>query len=106
MAGEVLPNNSRAAWTTAETGFHSANVRSTGGSPSSGTNVLATDVSGKITMQLALLTTSGVRTVSPTIPISHDMAEANTSSPAKPAGAAPTDVWIRQPTARPVSAIT
>ena len=67
----MFPNSSRAAWVTAETGFHSANVRSTGGKLSSGTKVLATNVSGKITMKLALLTTSGVRTSSPTTAISQ-----------------------------------
>ena len=64
----------RAAWTTEDTGFHSANVCSTGGKVSSGTNVLATKVIGKITMKLAFCTTSGVRTISPTCAISQEIA--------------------------------
>ena len=39
----------RTAWVTAETGFHSAKVCNGPGSVASGTNVLATKVSGKIT---------------------------------------------------------
>ena len=57
--GLEFPNSSRAAAVTDETGFHSAKVWSGAGSVSRGTNVLATNVSGKITMNDALLTTSG-----------------------------------------------
>src|SRR3546814_21169820 len=64
--GSVLPNSSRDAWVTDETGFQSANVFSTVGRLSAGTNVLATNVSGKITMKLALFTTAGDGTISPT----------------------------------------
>jgi hypothetical protein len=59
---------------TVETGFHSAKTLSTGRKVSSGTKVLAMKVSGRMTMKLALLTTSGVRTSSPTIAISHEIA--------------------------------
>ena len=55
-------------------GFHSATTLSTGGKLSIGTNVFAMNVSGKITMKLALLTTSGVRTMSPTSAITHEIA--------------------------------
>ena len=61
----MLPNSSRAAWVTVETGFQAASVCRTGGSVSSGTKVLATNVSGKITMNAALLTTSGLGTSMP-----------------------------------------
>ena len=49
-----------------ETGFQFAIVFSTPGSDLSGTNVFAMKVSGKITMNAALLTTSGLGTISPT----------------------------------------
>ena len=58
----MLPNSSRAAAVTDETGFQLAKVFSSGGKLLVGTNVLAMNVSGKITMKLALLTISGVRT--------------------------------------------
>ena len=61
----MLPKSSRAAWVTEETGFHSANVLSGPGRVAIGTNVLATNVSGKITMKAALLTTSGLGASSP-----------------------------------------
>lgn len=72
--GSGLPNSSRAACVTAETGFHSAKVRSGPGSVSSGTNVLATNVSGKITTNEALLTTSGLGTSSPIHANTHEIA--------------------------------
>ena len=49
-----------------ETGFHPARVFSAPGRFSEGTKVLAMKVTGKITMNEALLTTSGVRTSRPT----------------------------------------
>src|SRR5215204_4825977 len=71
-AGFTLPNSSRAAWVTAEMGFHSANTRSGPGSVPASTNVLAMKVSGKTTMKLALLNTSGLRTARPTTAIAQD----------------------------------
>ncbi len=59
---------------TVEIGFHSAKVRSGPGSVSSGTKVLATNVSGKITMNEALLTTSGVGTSIPIQAMIQEMA--------------------------------
>lgn len=73
-AGLVLPNSSRAACVTVETGFHSAIVRSTVGKFSGGTNVFATKVIGKITMNEALFTTSGAGTNNPTYAITHENA--------------------------------
>lgn len=62
----MLPNSSRAACVTADTGFHSAMVRSGPGRPSAGTKVLAMKVIGKMTTKDALLTTSGAGAISPT----------------------------------------
>src|SRR3954471_5775848 len=101
--GAVFPNNCRAAWTTAETGFQSAIALSTGGKLLVGTNVFAMNVSGEITTKLALLTTSGVRTSSPTRAITQEMAKANSSRSRKAASASPADEWIRQPTTSPVT---
>ena len=61
----MLPNSSRAAWVTADTGFHSAKARSAPGRFSDGTKVLAMNVSGKMTMNEALLITSTLGTSSP-----------------------------------------
>ena len=72
--GATFPNSSRAACTSAEIGFQSAIALSTGGKLLVGTKVFAMNVSGKITMKLALLTTSGVRTTSPTTAMIHDIA--------------------------------
>ena len=72
--GLVLPNSSRAAWVTADTGFQLAKVRSGSGRVLDGTNVLAMNVTGKITMNAALLTISGVRTSSPTHAITQETA--------------------------------
>src|SRR3954451_10544614 len=104
--GTVLPNSSRTDWTSAETGFQSAMVFSNGGKLLVGTNVLATNVSGKITMKLALLTTSGVRTISPTVAITQLNAYANSSSRRNPRAASGPEEWIRQPTTRPVTTMT
>ena len=62
----MLPKASRAAWVSAETGFHWAITRSTEGKLSVGTNVLAMKVSGNRKMNEAFCTTSGVGTISPT----------------------------------------
>ena len=70
----MLPNSSRAARVTDETGFHSAKVCSGPGRVSSGTNVLAMNVSGKITMNDALLTTSGEGTSIPIQAMIQEMA--------------------------------
>jgi hypothetical protein len=64
--GLVLPKSSLAACVTAETGFQLAKARSGPGRLSSGTNVLATNVSGKITMKEAPWTASGVGASRPT----------------------------------------
>ena len=47
-------------------GFHAPNVFSTPESVSSGTNALEMNVMGKMTMNAALLTTSGLGASSPT----------------------------------------
>ena len=72
--GTWLPNRSRAPCATEDTGFHSANVFSGPGRVLAGTNVLATNVSGKITMNDALLTTSGLGASRPTNAITHENA--------------------------------
>ena len=51
---------------TVDTGFHSTNTLSGPEKDSCGTNALETNVSGKITMNDALLTTSTLGTISPT----------------------------------------
>src|SRR3954451_24259231 len=94
----VLPNNSRMACTIVDTGFHSANVCSTEGRLSSGTNAFERNVSGKITMKLALFTTSGVRTSNPTSAITHEIEKANRSRSRKPPAASSAEVLMRQPT--------
>ena len=69
-----MPNSRLAAWTTADTGFQSAITLSTDGKLFVGTKVLAMNVSGKITMKLALFTISGVRTSRPTSAMTQEMA--------------------------------
>ena len=64
-AGGPLPQSSRHAWVTAETGFHSAMVRSHAGMVSVGANVLATNVSGNITVNMKPCTASTVRISEP-----------------------------------------
>lgn len=64
----------RADSVTLETGFHSAKALSGPGSDASGTNVGAMNVSGKITMKLALLTTSGLGASSPTYAMTQEKA--------------------------------
>ena len=54
-----MPNRSRSASDSVVTGFHSATVCSTPGSVSTGTNVLAMNVSGKITTNATPCTASG-----------------------------------------------
>ena len=61
-----MPNSSRLAWVSAETGFHSTNVRRKPSKDSSGTKALETKVRGMITMNEALLMTSTLGTISPT----------------------------------------
>src|SRR5687767_1994799 len=65
-AGGPLPHSSRHAWVTAETGFHSAMVRSHGVMVSVGANVLATNVSGNMTVNMKPCTASTVRISDPT----------------------------------------
>jgi hypothetical protein len=50
MAGWVLPKSSRAAWVTAEAGFHSAATLSGPGSRVLSTKVLAMNDSGKLNL--------------------------------------------------------
>ncbi|CAN5523856.1 hypothetical protein BH18ACT16_BH18ACT16_05500 [soil metagenome] len=69
IAEELAP-----ACATAEKGFHSANVRSTVGRFALSTKVLATKVNGKITMNDALFTTSGLGTSMPTYAITQENA--------------------------------
>ena len=70
----VLPNASRAACATAETGFHSANVwRGPGRSPAR-TKVFATKVNGKMNMNDVLLTISTLDTFNPTHAMIHENA--------------------------------
>src|SRR5690606_40705737 len=61
----VLPNSSRAACTSAETGFQLAKTSSGRGRLEACTKALEMKVSGKRTMKDALLMTSGVRTRMP-----------------------------------------
>ncbi len=72
--GDGFPKSSRAAWVTDETGFHSAKTRSGPGRVSSGTKVFATNVSGKITMNEALLITSGLGMSRPSHAMIHETA--------------------------------
>ena len=58
----------------ADTGFHSAKTRSGVGRVSEGTKVLAMKVRGKMTMNEALLTTSGLGTSRPTRAMIHEKA--------------------------------
>src|SRR3954470_16924368 len=102
----MLPNSWRAAWVTDETGFQLATNFSGAGNLSVGTKVLAMKVSGKITTNEALFTTSTLGTMSPTQAMIQETAEAKTSSSRKPPMASPTELRIRQPTSRPVTDIT
>ena len=74
VPGGMLPNSTLAAWVTAETGLWSAKTRSGAGKPSVGVKVLARKLSGKMTMNEALLTTSGALAVSPTNAMIHEIA--------------------------------
>src|SRR3546814_4224 len=62
--------------------------------------------SGKMTMKLALLNTSGVRIQSPTTAMTHDNAYAKNRSSAYPATASRKLEWMRHPTRRPVNDMT
>jgi len=70
----VFPKSWRAAWVTADTGFQLAMARSGPGNPLVGTKVLATKVNGKMTMNDACCTTSGLGTSRPTQAMIHDTA--------------------------------
>src|SRR5438105_3686427 len=70
----VLPNASRTAWATDDTGFHSAMTFSGPGRTAARTNVFAMNVSGKITMNEALFTTSTLGAFSPTSAMIQEMA--------------------------------
>src|SRR5438105_1313327 len=102
----VVPNASRTACATDETGFHSAITRSGPGRTVAWTNVFAMNVIGKITMNDALFTTSTVGTLSPTNAMIQEIAYAKPSSSRKPNTALSGPVWIRQPTISPVMVIT
>src|SRR5437870_9605547 len=102
----VFPNASRTAWATEETGFHSAKVRSPAGRRSLRTNVLATNVTGKMNMKEAFWTTSTLDTFNPTKAMIQEIAYANSSSRRKPPMALAGPVLMRQPTIRPASDMT
>src|SRR3970282_423490 len=101
----MFPNNSRPAWVTAETGFHSATALSTVGRLLDGTKGLAMNVSGKITMNDALLITSGLGTMRPTRAMIQDLAYADNSRKPNATRASIMPLWIRHPTIRPERAI-
>ena len=67
-----FPNRTRTACVNVDTGFHSAMGFKMPGKLSDGTKVLAIKVSGKSTMNVALLTTSGVGTSNPRQAITHE----------------------------------
>ena len=67
-----FPKRTRTACVNVDTGFHSAMGFKMPGKLSDGTNVLAIKVSGKSTMNVALLTTSGVGTSNPRQAITHE----------------------------------
>ena len=73
-SGGMLPNSSLAAWVTDDTGFHSAKVYRDPGRSSAGTNVLAMNDSGKMTMNEALLITSTLGTSNAMYAITHETA--------------------------------
>ena len=64
------------------------------------------NVSGKMTMNDALFTTSTLGTFSPTNAMTQEIAYANRSSSRNPPTALPAPVWMRQPTISPVMVIT
>ena len=99
----VLPSSSRAAAVTALIGFHSARVCTMPGMPSVGTNVLATNVSGKSTMNPTPMTASGSLTMQPSRTPSQVMLRLNRSMRATARKKLGTVVCGRQPIARPVS---
>ena len=101
-----MPNRLRAAWTSAETGFHSAKTRRTVGSVSEGTKALEMNVNGNRMMNTALFSVSGVETTRPTNTSTHENAHAKNSSRATPARNFGTPSLKRQPTARPASSMT
>ena len=106
VAGSPLPQRSRSAWTSAEIGFHSATVCSQSGMLSVGANALATNVIGKIVVNIRPFTASTERIDEPTRMPSQIIAKPKRRSSAKPRTASTTPLWMRQPIARPVSAIT
>lgn len=65
-SGGIFPKSCRTTVTTAETGFHSAIVRMSGGMPSVGTKAVETNASGSRNSSETLESTSGDRTLSPT----------------------------------------
>ena len=75
-----MPNRIRSDSASVVTGFHSANVRSTPGSVSAGTNVLAMNVIGKITTKATPCTASGDESSEPSSTPTQIIAKANTNS--------------------------
>src|SRR5688500_20079067 len=78
-AGGPFPHSSPNACVTADTGFHSAIVRSHGVMVSVGANVLATKVSGNITVNMKPCTASAVLMIEPTQMPSQFRAHPNSS---------------------------
>src|SRR5699024_4448348 len=62
----AMPHSCRIAWTTEDRGFHSAIARSHSGIDSGGANVLATNVIGKVVVNMTPLTASMVLSRDPT----------------------------------------
>ena len=98
-----FPNRIRTAWVNVDTGFHSAMGLSIPGKLSDGTNVFAINVSGKSTMKVALLTTSGEGTSSPRHAITHENEYEKKSNKAYATTASRNDPRMRQPTAKPAN---
>src|SRR5699024_7728335 len=102
----ALPHSCRTAWTTEDRGFHSATGRSHSGIGSGGANVLATNVSGKVVVNMTPLTASMVLSRDPTTMPIQIMTNPKPNNTRYPSSASMTPEWIRQPTMSPVSDIT
>src|SRR3954449_7735926 len=103
-ASGPLPHSSRRDWVSDETGFHSAIVRSQVGIVDVGANVLATKVSGNITVNMNPLTDSTDRITEPTQIPTQIIANPKHSRIANPATAWTTPSRSRHPMSRPVAA--
>src|SRR3954466_3378557 len=102
----LFPHSSRQLAVSAETGFHSAIGRSQSGMLDVGANVLATNVSGNMTVNMNPCTASTVRISDPTQMPSQIIEKPNATSNRNAKTASRTPLRIRQPITRPVSAIT